>query len=214
MPVPVRPKGYHITHVDNLPGIVAQGGLWSDCKRLELQLDCTLVGMSKIKQRRLELVVSCHAPHRVGEFVPFYFGPRSVMLYILARGNHPEVHHHGGQDPILHLVVDVLQVVAWASEDGRPWACSASNAGASYAEFSSDLTGLRQIDWNAVDQRDWRDPVVKEHKQAEFLVHERLPWTLVERIGVRTEAVATQVRAAIRDSAHQPLVEVRSDWYY
>ena len=92
MPVPERPQIYHITHVDNLAKIIADGVLWSDRERLDRGIDCALVGMNKIKQRRLEeIVVDCHPATKVGEYVPFYFCPRSVMLYILWRGNHPEV---------------------------------------------------------------------------------------------------------------------------
>ncbi|HEV7517961.1 MAG TPA: DarT ssDNA thymidine ADP-ribosyltransferase family protein [Thermoanaerobaculia bacterium] len=42
--VPERPKIFHITHVDNLPAILEAGVLWSDAKRLELGLDCQVVG--------------------------------------------------------------------------------------------------------------------------------------------------------------------------
>src|SRR5438094_4220821 len=82
--MPAEPKIYHITHVDNLPRILEAGVLWSDAKRLELGIDCEIVGMSSIKQRRIqELSVSCHPGTKVGHYVPFYFCPRSVMLYIL-----------------------------------------------------------------------------------------------------------------------------------
>lgn len=70
--VPDRPKVYHITHVDNLPGIVQSSCLWSDSKRLELGREVTVVGMTGIKQRRLEeLAVHCHPSTRVGDYVPF-----------------------------------------------------------------------------------------------------------------------------------------------
>jgi hypothetical protein len=51
--VPRNPKIYHITHLRNLRGIVEAGVIWSDAKRIELGLDCEVVGMSQIKQRRL-----------------------------------------------------------------------------------------------------------------------------------------------------------------
>ncbi len=85
--VPANPKIYHITHLRNLPPIVEAGVLWSDAKRIELGLSCDVVGMSHIKQRRLqEIEVGCHTDTHVGDYVPFYFCPRSIMLYILHRG--------------------------------------------------------------------------------------------------------------------------------
>ena len=79
--LPLKPKIYHITHVDNLPRIIARGGLLSEARLLEEGGPDQTIGMSKIKQRRLEEIeVTCHPGTMVGEYVPFYFCPRSVML--------------------------------------------------------------------------------------------------------------------------------------
>ena len=57
---PDNPKIYHITHVDNLAAIVHAGEILSDARRLASPTDCTIVGMSNIKRRRLEEIeVSC-----------------------------------------------------------------------------------------------------------------------------------------------------------
>ena len=78
---PTNPKIYHITHIDNLAMIVEAGCLWSDRRRLAQGFDCSVIGMPTIKQRRLEKIeVICHAGTKVGDYVPFYFCPRSVML--------------------------------------------------------------------------------------------------------------------------------------
>ena len=70
--VPDNPRIFHITHVSNLPEIIRAGVIWSDAKRLELGLASKVVGMSSIKQRRLEeLTVKCHLDTMVGEYVPF-----------------------------------------------------------------------------------------------------------------------------------------------
>ncbi|MGQ4647732.1 DarT ssDNA thymidine ADP-ribosyltransferase family protein [Lyngbya aestuarii] len=114
--VPSSPKLYHITHIDNLPTIVASMGLVSDANRIANGLTCSLVGMSTIKQRRLnEIEVSCHSGTMVGQYVPFYFCPRSIMLYILHMGNHPEVSYRGGQQPIVHLQADFNTVRTYAT---------------------------------------------------------------------------------------------------
>lgn len=59
MPVPARPKIYHIVHVDRLPFIVADRCLWSDSVMVEHQETGTTIGMNNIKVRRLnELVLT------------------------------------------------------------------------------------------------------------------------------------------------------------
>lgn len=213
--VPKDPKIYHITHVDNLAGIIRDGVLWSDGERLARELQCTMVGMSEIKQRRLqELPVTCHVSTTVGEYVPFYFCPRSIMLYILHMGNHPDITYRGGQGPIVHLMADLHRVVEWAHSKERRWAFSVRNAGTRYARFFADKASLDRVKWNAVRATDFRDPIVKEGKQAEFLIHESFPWGLVECVGVRDSSAKTKVDAILADADHKPLVTVKSRWYY
>ena len=100
---------YHITHVDNLPGIVAQGGLFSDAARLTGNHATREVGMSNIKARRLRLPVRPHPGTHVGGYVPFYLCPRSIMLFVLHCANHAELIYRGGQGPIVHLSARNLQ---------------------------------------------------------------------------------------------------------
>lgn len=212
---PGQPKIYHITHVDNLSRIVAAGCLVSDRTMLARGGPVQGIGMSEIKRRRIEEIeVSCHAGTRVGDYVPFYFCPRSVMLFVIHCANHPELTYRGGQDPVVHLEADLHATIAWAESAGVPWAFSLSNAGAYYVEFRSELAKLDALDWHAIAARDFRMPDVKERKQAEFLVHERFPLHLVERIGVRSAKVRDKVGEALAAGRFGPSVEIRLDWYF
>lgn len=211
---PDEPRLFHITHVENLPRIIEAGGLWSDAEMGARGGPAATIGMSSIKQRRLSLPVRCHQGDMVGQYVPFYFCPRSVMLYILHRGNHPEVGYRGGQDPILHLEADLREVVGWAEAQGNRWAFTLSNAGANYTEFRKDLGQLGEVDWEAVANNDFRDSTVKEGKQAEFLLHGFFPLHLVRCIGVSHTAIQTQVVRALASTSHRPAVQVRREWYF
>ncbi len=211
---PDRPQLYHITHIDNLPSILQDGGLRSDAAMLARGGPAAAIGMGSIKSRRLRLPVKCFPGDRVGDYVPFYFCPRSVMLYLLHRGNHPELNYQGGQAPILHLAADMYEVVDWANEDGRRWAFSLSNAGAVYTEFRNRLDQLDQVNWTAVAATDFRQPQIKEGKQAEFLVCDFLPWRLIRRIGVYSRSVNEQVATILGAGTGRPLVEIRREWYY
>lgn len=80
----MKPKIYHIVHVDRLPQILSDDGLLSDAIVTEKDLGDPIIGMSRIKKRRLnELTFSSYPDLRVGQCVPFYFCPRSVMLYMI-----------------------------------------------------------------------------------------------------------------------------------
>jgi len=214
---PDRPKIYHITHVANLAGIIADGGLVSDREMIERGGPAQAIGMSEIKRRRVEeLDVRCHPGTKVGDYVPFYYCPRSIMLYVIYRRNHPELTYRGGQGPIIHLEADLHGTIRWANARGIRWAVSRSNAGtyAVQSEFRSDVDSFEQLDWNAIAATDFRAPDVRDGKQAEFLLHDRFPFELVERIGVQNAAVAGQAKAALRSSSHRPPVEVRPGWYF
>jgi len=209
------PDIYHITHVDNLASIVDNGGLWSDAERVRRGLEHQNIGLTEIKQSRLcEREVRCHPGTMVGEYVPFYFCPRSIMLYLLYRGNRQGLTYTGGQRPIVHMVAGLERTVAWADAHGVKWAFSNRNAGTVYADFFADLAQLDRIDWNAVRAKDFRDPQIKDGKQAEFLLYGRFPWELVERIGVFDEAAAARAAAALGANTQNPVVEVKQEWYY
>jgi len=211
MPVPARPKIYHICHVDRLASIVA-GGLLSDAEVQRLAPPGTVIGMSNIKQRRLtELTLASQPGLFVGQCVPFYFSPRSVMLYLIHMRN-AELDYKGGQGPIVHLEADLHDAVAWAHANGRRWAFTLSNAGSRYFEDRADLARLGEIDWDAVEARQWSG--CKERKQAEFLVEESFPWHLIERIGVYSGAINAQVAHALPVGGHRPPVAVLPAWYY
>jgi hypothetical protein len=206
---------YHITHVGNVPGIIADDGLVSDATMIARGGPAATIGMSGIKKRRVEeCEVGCHPGHKVGQFVPFYFCPRSIMLYVIHCANHPDLAYHGGQDPIVHLEADLQQVIRWADERGRPWAYSLSNAGAAYATFRNQIEQLNQLDWPAIGATDFRPADVKEGKQAEFLLLGDFPWELITRIGVRSAGIQSEVTRAIRAARHLPPVEVQPGWYY
>lgn len=213
VPVPNPIKLYHIVHLDRLPSIVAAGGLLADTMVQAQALGGTMIGMNNIKQRRLnELLLSSHPDLHVGDCVPFYFCPRSVMLYLIYQGNHPEMAYRGGQGPVVHLEADLNAVVAWADVQAVRWAFTLSNAGSYFFEDRNDLARLNEINWTAVQARDWR--AHKEGKQAEFLLEQRFPWHLVERIGVHSATVYGQVVNALPTRGHRPPVEVCPDWYY
>ena len=211
--VPPQPKIYHIAHVDRLPSIVATGGLLSDAMVQAQALGGTMIGMNHIKQRRLtELQLASHPGLFVGACVPFYFCPRSVMLYLIHRRN-AELAYQGGQASIIHLQADLGAVVAWANAQPARWAFTLSNAGSYFFEDRNDLARLGEINWPAVQATDWRGGL-KEGKQAEFLLEQRFPWHLIERIGVKSAAVYGQVVNALPAHGHRPPVEVRPEWYY
>ena len=134
------------------------------------------------------------------------------MLYLIHRGNHNELTYRGGQEPILHLEADLQATVDWAQAQGQRWAFTLSNAGSYYFEDRCDLAQLNEIDWEAVEARNWQN--CREAKQAEFLLEASFPWHLIERIGVLSPLTYRQVLNTLARHGQQPRVEIRPEWYY
>jgi len=219
MPVPAQPKIYHIVHVDRLLSIIQDSCLWCDAEILRRALPGTTIGMNGIKQRRLnELTLISYPDLHVGDCVPFYFCPRSIMLYLIYQANHPELNYRGGQQPIIHMEADLHASVMWAQQNNYRWAFTLSNAGAYYFEDRSNLEQLEEINWPAVQANRWSGngiaPAIKEGKQAEFLMEFTFPWHLIERIGVYSRRVYQQVINVLPSNGHRPLVEIKPEWYY
>jgi hypothetical protein len=87
-----------------------------------------------------------------------------------------------------------------------------SNAGSYYFEDRSDLSQLDEIDWDAVQARQWQN--CKDRKQAEFLLEHSFPFQLIERIGVHSRVQYQQIINALPIGGRLPNVEISPDWYY
>ena len=198
---------YHITDVDNLPGILAGGGLRSDAAMA--QHNSEVIGYEHIKQRRMTAIrVDCCGGRFVGEFVPFYFCPRSPMLYTVNLGNTGRA--PGCQNSIVHLVA----TLAAGINQNRPWAISDGNAGAFHTAFSTELNALDGLDWAAIRATQWQGLTHK--KSAEFLIADLFDWSGLQSIACYNEETAQKVRALLTPDTllHKPVVKIESNWYY
>ena len=213
MQVPRQPKIYHIVHINNLNSILNSKGLFSYSQVKTNNSINTNIGMSKIKERRLtELRLSSHPDLFVGQCVPFYFCPRSVMLYVIYRGDSPEIEYHDGQEGIIHLQSDLHSTVQWASQTNKRWAFTLSNAGSYYFEDTNNLNNLGLLDWNAINATNWQH--CKEEKQAEFLIENSFPWHLVEGIGVYSQKTYNETIRILNLNSEITPVRIIKEWYY
>ncbi len=212
MMAPSQPKIYHIVHMDRLASILNDGFLFCDRRITEGKNSGTTIGMGHIKKRRLSNPLRSHPGLCVGDCVPFYFCPRSVMLYVIHKGNHEDLGYADGQKPVIHLEADMHATVEWAQAHEKRWAFTTSNAGSSYYEDRNSLAQLNEINWAAVGARDWRQ--CREKKAAEFLVEEKFPWCLVERVGVHSTAAYNRVCSVLKQKSPRTRIEIMPGWYY
>lgn len=212
MSVPERPQIYHIVHVDRLKSIIQEGFIWCDTKVLAQQFPGTTIGMPTIKEQRQARSLRSASHLMLSDCVPFNFCPRSVMLYVLHKGNQPELSYRGRQKPIIHLRADMREAVAWAEDEGLHWAFTTENAVAASAEDYASWHQLGRVQWEAVGAKDWQN--CKGPKQAEFLIQDRFPWELISRIGVRTQETRERTLNVLQSASDRPPCTVEPGWYY
>lgn len=205
MSIPQDPPIFHITHVENLPSILREGGLWCDSQRIARGLATTNIGYLHIKQRRLCRPVTTRAGGMLGDYVPFNFCPRSVMLYRVSCGHQD---YNGGQDCIVHLV----STVSRATSLGRAWAFTDRHAELAHALHYDDLSMLGEVPWRVMSEKYWSE--IREERQAEFLVKEFFPWAAISGVAAMTSATAARAESIIGEAAHKPPVTIQPEWYY
>ena len=100
---PVPTPLYHFTHVSHLASIV-KDGLVSDTDAVRTGALIVEVGHAGIKERRRGRMVPIGPGGAVSDYVPFYFAPRSPMMYAIHRGNVPTYGELGtGIDSLVRL---------------------------------------------------------------------------------------------------------------
>ncbi len=204
---------YHITHINNLPGIIESGGLWCDAQVYSGKVAATGIAHEHIKERRRCRNVDMAPGGNLCDYVPFYFGPRSPMLYSIHNGYVEG--YQGGQDSILHLEARIEHVI----HRGLPFVFSDGHAEMAISRFFNDPDDLNVIDWELMNSIWWNDtleyPDRKRRRQAEFLVYSFFPWDLITKIGVRLIKIQSQVKDIIEQrSEYHPIVEQEQSWYY
>ncbi len=213
MPSPPTPTPiFHITHVDNLPTILSLGGLIS-CAMMNVQAtSCRSIAHESIQDKRARTVVPCGLRGTLHDYIPFYFAPRSPMLYTISRGN--VANGTGGQQRVVHLVSTAQAVYTPTC----PVVFTDGHAIMALSQFFDNLADLDKIDWPLMSAEYWNDtqedPDRKRRRQAEYLIHQQMSWNLISEIGVFDRHIKAEVQTILKNSVHQPPVTVWRRWYY
>ena len=207
---------YHFTHLGNLPSILATGRLVAD--NLAGPVLATDVGDAGIKQARRQRLVPCPPGGVVADYVPFYFAPRSPMMYRIACDHRDAVagRYPGGDDPLVYLVTSVDRVTA----AGLPWVASDGNCAVSITRFTTTESDLAAyVEWPLMEEEIWKntpdDPDRMRRRMAEFLVHREFPVEALAGFAVRTDNHERELRQLLTAAGViNAYVDVRPGWYY
>lgn len=210
---PSRRLIMHFTHVNNLPGILSAGCLQADGLVERGSSLVTEAADLDIKARRRAVPVPLPPYGTVADYVPFYFAPRSPMLFKLHKGG--VLTYTEGQDLLIYLVTTVGAVTA----AGLRSVFSDGNCAAAITQVYADLNRLDSvIDWQLMGETMWNntadDPDRMRRRMAEFLVHERVPTSCLAGTVVRTQPMRERVERILAEHGSALPVRVRPSWYF
>lgn len=202
----------HFTHVDHLATVIEHGVLSDTAAHAERVL-AVEVGDLGIKDRRRRRDVPVPPGGQVADYVPFYFATRSPMMFSISKGNVSS--YQGGTARLIYLVTTLERL----HESGHPIVLADRNAVYAYASFRefdpADLLDDDFIDWDIMRAKYWGDfPDGKERRMAEALVHDRVAWEAIIRIGAKSDVVADEVRRILALAGVSVPVDVRPQWYF
>ncbi len=205
---------FRFLHIDNLPVYLRRGMLHSPNHTPDDGLAYRTIHNEDIQQRRRVTRIPCGPGGVIHDYVSFYFGPRSPMLYQLHTGwvqGYCE-----GQEPLIYLVSTAQTVAA----SGAEFVFSDGHGIAHFTHWFDNLANLNELDWEAIYATYWADDIEhmdrQRRKQAEFLVHCRCDWSLILEIGVLNDGMRSRVEEVMNrfpEALCRP-VNVRTDWYY
>ncbi len=209
-PVPI----YRFLHLDNLQIYLKRRGLHAPNNTLEDELKYRTIHNRDIQTGRSTNMIHCAPGGVIHDYIPFYFGPRSPMLFQLHTGRVEG--YNEGQEPIIYLVSTAQAI----ESGGVEFVFSDGHGIAKYTKWFNNLIDLSKIDWNTVYADYWAsdldDPDRQRRKQAEFLAYQFCNWSFISAIGVLNNDMKEKVEKILHNfprELHRP-VQIKPKWYY
>jgi hypothetical protein len=194
---------YRITHINNLKHDMLNG--LHVAKSANANPDYYQIGDSTLISYRKDILAPDPPGGTLADYIPFYLGPRSPMLYQIASGW--EDIKKCPQEDIIYYISSLNAIKGVGLEyfftDGHARSRTSSR-------YTADQD-FQKLDWGAIYSTDWRstesDLRRKEKKQSEFFVKGHIPFSCVEYIGVYNITANQKVLHLL--NAHHMTVPVR-----
>ena len=224
MPAPQPTRLFHITALANLQGICATGALVSKNVGTMAGISYQNIAHAGAQGARAQRSVPNPPGGFLHDFVPFYFAPRSPMLYAINGGRVDGCQWR--QQDIVYFETTV-QAVTQASTEFVFFDRNATlNISTGYTDLSKMDEAIAWDIFTEAPQLDgfcqyWQSkPAIlryadrMERRQAEFLVKNCVALTCVTRLGVIDMDHQSEVRAILKNSGVLLPVDIMREWYF
>lgn len=204
---------YRIVHIDNLAYLLEHGMHQKDHPNSDKNY--INIGDNKLISQRNDYPVPIDPPNGLlGEYVPFYFGPLSPMLYNIHTGYRGITKRP--QEQIIYICCSIADIV----DNCEAWCFTDGHAKNKITFFYNEISNLNQVDIELAYQRYWSnsedDFDRMRKKQAEFLVKQHVPPTCISNIVVNNSEVKKKVDILVKQFGRQIKVHVnpKGKYYY
>ena len=203
---------YYLTHIDNVPSILANGILsYTRVERIP-HLNIANQGVQYLRDR---IIPGINRP--LHDFVPLFFATHTPMQYKLVFGNK---YSKGELEPEDLVIIklnapEVFKLPKVIFTDG--------NAAAKMTTFYSDLSDLDKLDWHIIHNKQCWSNYYKWKKSAEVLVYSKVPYECFNQIIVCSDKskenlirVARTYAKGNNTSTHLSNIDIEVDnalWY-
>ena len=223
MSIPNPIRLFHITAIANLPNIFANQSLLSKNSIAANGIDYANIAHQGAQGARANRPVPTPPGGSVHDYVPFYFAPRSPMLYAINGGRVTGCDLR--QSDIVHFETTIDLVLAL----GEPYVFYDRNATLVYSNAYTDLGHINAVAWDLITEQPQLDGFCKywqsnpsnqryvdrmEKRMAEFLVRSTVPLNAISKIGVVNSQRKIEVEAIIEGFALGIPVVVMPNWYF
>jgi hypothetical protein len=202
---------YRITHIDNLPFLLQNGMV--NKHHPNASKDYIEIGNPEIIDVRSTSPVKIDNYGMIGDYVPFYFTPKSIMLYNIVTGHrHPVVQKRNRSEILVVrcLIQELSTLPQWFFTNGQ------GNDMAS--NHYNNLSDLVQIDWFCIQQSNFSkgdgDYDRPRRYQAEFLVHEAVPLRKIESLNVYDQNSAKSVNKLLIENNINLAVNIQTEYFF
>jgi hypothetical protein len=201
---------HHITHIDNLAGILS-GGLHADTSaawRSRPEIDISSADTREA--RRGTLVAGSVQGATVADYVPFFLSPNAALWEgIRARTPDPRISATARRLPAAEFVL-LVSTVRQVSDRLPDDSIVVTDGDAADPRTRFAATG---DDSERMLRRLLGEEESGAMLRAEFLVHDTVPFELITLIGVANDKARSAVRAALASSGHSPRLAVHPPWF-
>ncbi len=224
MPATQPTRLFHITAIANLQAIFAAGALVSKNGGAAAGINYQNIAHAGAQGARAVRAVPNPPGGLVHDFVPFFFAPRSPMLYAINGGRVAGCPWR--QSDIVHFETTVQNVTG----TGQAYVFYDRNATLAFSTPYTDLAYLdTAVAWDLLTEAPqldgfcayWQNRAAvdryadrMERRQAEFLVKDRAPLHCMTRLGVIDAARQSRVQALLVQAGVGLAVDIMPSWYF